>query len=151
RKIVFIDEQTHQFGDGNGWVGIVHLNREGAVEVRERAVLMLLNRKNMLQGARYKEELLLEPELLTLNLFVIGVENLGDILRGYFIRDRTEEVSGVEGFETERFDSLRGPQTHCVRCIGSVTKNRSVMWNSSDHHFGNPAYTIFSVHIGEAL
>ena len=129
---VLVDEQAHQFGDRDGRMGVVHLDGEGAMQVGERAVLRLLDLDDVLQRAGDEEELLFQTQLLALNLLVVGVENLGDVLGVDLVADGAEEVAGVEGFEVEGLDGLRGPKAHGVGGVGAVAEDGRVVGNAAD-------------------
>ena len=62
-----------------GWVSF-ELGGELFVEGVELAAAGQVGANHVLQGAGDEEELLFQPQLLALNLLVVGVEDFGDVL-----------------------------------------------------------------------
>ncbi len=50
RQDVFIDQQPHEFGDGDGRMGVVELHREFLVKFLDRQFLPLDDAEHVLQG-----------------------------------------------------------------------------------------------------
>ena len=90
---IFIDEQAHQLGHGDGGMRVVHLDGEVAMQFGQRPFGVALNLQDVLQAAGDEEELLRQPELLALYAFVVGIKNFGDVFRGDLVGHRAEEVS----------------------------------------------------------
>ena len=72
---VLIDEEAHQLRDGDGGVGVVHLNGEAAMQFGKGPLLRELDMKDVLQGAGHEEELLGQAQLLALNAVIVGIED----------------------------------------------------------------------------
>ena len=102
---VDIHQQAHEFGDADGGVGVVELGGELFVEGVELAAAGQVGANHVLQGAGDEEELLFQPQLLALNLLVVGVEDFGDVLGDDFAVHRAVVVPHVEGLEVEGFFS----------------------------------------------
>ena len=128
-----------------GWVSFIWMAKVAMQIGRAAGSASLLNVKNVLQGARDEEELLGQPQLLALDVFVIGIEDLGDVLGRDLVRDRTEEIARVEGPEVEGLDGLRRPQAHGVGGVGAVAENRRVVGNAAHHLLWNPAHAQLAV------
>ena len=80
------------------------------VESLNRYALPLENAQHILQRTGYKEILLLQPQLLTGELFVVGVEDFGDVFGGDFILHGTVVVALVKGVKVKGFNGFRFPQ-----------------------------------------
>ncbi len=65
-----------------------------------------MNVDEVLQGRGDKEELLLETQFFAFGVFVVRVENFGDVLRLHFVVDGAKVIGGVERLEIERFNGL---------------------------------------------
>ena len=77
-----IDQQAHQFGDGDRRMRIVELHRKFLVKLVDRQLLRPQYAHHVLQGTGHEEILLLEPQLLAAQLLVVRIEHLADVLRG---------------------------------------------------------------------
>src|ERR1035438_7181060 len=126
---VLVHQQADQFSNGDGRVGVVHLNSKVAMQLGQWPVLGSLNAENVLQAARDEEELLGEAKLFALHVFVIWIKDLRDVLGRHLFSDRADEIALIESPEVEAFDRARGPQSHSVYSIGPVSQNRRIVWN----------------------
>jgi len=77
---VFVDEQPHQFGDGNRGVRVVELHGPLFVKIPRRAAEQGVDAQHVLQRTAAEEELLLKPEFLAAMCLVVRVQHLGDRL-----------------------------------------------------------------------
>src|ERR1035437_10061370 len=107
-------------------MGVVHLNGEVSVQLRQGTILRSLDLKNVLQAARYEKELLCQPQFLALNSLVVRIKNLRDVLRRNLVGHSAEVVALVECLKVETFNSLRRPQPHGVGRVRMVAKDGSI-------------------------
>ena len=73
---VLIHQQPHQLSHGDGWMGVVQLQRKLAMEVGHLQPLAPQDAEHVLQGAADEEDLLGETQSLALVQLVVGVEHL---------------------------------------------------------------------------
>ena len=64
-QLLYINEDPHQFRNGNGRVGIIQLNRHEIAEIFYFLIQILKSAENILKGGADKEELLFESQFLT--------------------------------------------------------------------------------------
>src|SRR5439155_157829 len=144
--LMLVNQQAHQFGDGDGRMGVVKLNSEMARQFIERgSTLLAIDAEDVLQGTRSKEILLLEAQLFSLGRLVIGIEDLGDVLRDYFFQDGAVIVAHVERLEIERFCRLRLPQAEQVNGVDAIADYGRVKGSSTDNPIGDPADPIVPI------
>ncbi len=91
-----IQQHTHQFGDSDGRVRIVELNRNLVGQVAQILMLFAEAIKHILQRGAYEEILLLEPEFFSHRSCVIGVKNLGNIFSLVLVGNRLDVIAGIK-------------------------------------------------------
>ena len=149
--LVFVHQQAHQFGHGDGRVGVVELHGPFLVELVERPFQQQMDANHVLQRAAHEEELLLEAEGLALDDLVVRVEHLGDVLRMHLVLDRAVVIAVVEGGEIERLDRLGLPEPEVVAGAHAVAEDRSVVGHALDDGVRNPAHAVTALLIGPRL
>ncbi len=148
---LFVHQQAHQLGDGNGGMGVVELHGELLVKPLHRDLLTTHDAQHVLQRAGDEKELLLQPQLLALERLVVGIEDLGQILRDDLLVHRSVIVAVVEHRKVERFGRFGTPEPQRVRGVVVVTEDRRVVGNADDDALGDPAYAVAPVLVGPAL
>ncbi|MNM92764.1 hypothetical protein D3C81_1051080 [compost metagenome] len=150
-QAMVVDQQPHQLGNAHRRVGVVQLYRELLVEARDRQALGGEQAQHVLQRAGHEEVLLLQPQLLALLGFVIGVEHLGKVLRRHFLVHRAQVIAPVEGVEVERLGGLRAPQPQRVDRVDPVAEDRRVE-RHPHHRLGrHPAHAVAAPVVGVVL
>src|SRR5215469_8023314 len=104
-----------------------------------------MNADHILQRAGGKEILLLEPEALALRAFIVGIQDLRDVLGEHLLSDRALVIAGIEAVEVKGFGCLRRPKPQIVRSMSSVSQNWSVVGNTVHDDGRNPAHMIFAI------
>ncbi len=112
----FVDEQAHQFGDGDRRMRVVQLRGELLVQALARDTLDFQDAQHVLQRAAHEEELLLQAQLLALQVLVVRVQDLGEVLRRNLLVDRAVVITAVEGREIKGLGGLARTTAACSRC-----------------------------------
>ena len=133
---LLIDQQPHQFGHSDGWVGVVELDGELALEFAHWQPLVAQNPQHVLQGTGHEEDLLAQAQSFALIQFVVGVENFAQGFALHLGEHGPGVITGVEGSEVEGFRCHRRPQPQRVRCAHPVAGDRGVVGHT---HHGVPA------------
>ena len=111
---MLVNEKTHQFSNCDGGMGIVQLNCEPFRELFQCATPQKSNPYHVLEGTADEEILLGKAKLATDFRLIIGIQDLGDGLRGNLFLDGAVIISHIEGLEIERLHGLCGPQAQSV-------------------------------------
>ena len=151
RNAMLVDEQTHQLGHRDGGMGVVELHGELLVESLQRNLLAAHDANHVLQGTRDEEVLLLEPQFLALDGLVVGIENLGEILRDDLLVHRAVVVATIEHLEIERLGRFRAPQSKRVGRVRVVAENRRVVRDADHDALGQPAHAMAPLLVGPRL
>ena len=104
--------------------------------------------EHVLQGAGHEEILLFETQSLALDGFVVGVEDLGDVLRLHLAFNGAVVVALVEGCEIERLDSLGLEEPEVVASVDVVAGDGRVVGDADDGTLGKPADAEAAVAVG---
>src|SRR5271154_3895880 len=119
-------------------MGVVQLNRPVTVELGYRTAAQPMQPEHVLQRAGGEKILLLEAKPFAAQLFVVGIQDLGDVLGGDLLLDRAVVVAAVEGLEVERFVRFSSPQAQQVYPWHPVAEDRRIVRDSPDDSIGNP-------------
>ena len=137
-EAVEVDQNAHQLGDRDCGMGVVEL--DGGV-ISERAdVLVLLDvaANEVKQGSGSKEILLPQAQFLAGGRGVTWIEHLGDRLGPHRVRQRADEIAGVEGVELERIRGARRPKAERVHVFAAPADDRRVVGDRLDRLAGVP-------------
>ena len=129
---LLVDEKTHQFGNGDGGVGIVELNRAEIGEPAPIGVDLFVTAQNVFQRTGDEKVLLFQPQLFSQVQFVVRIENLRDVFGDDLLLNRLKVVAAVELSENEFVGRFRRPQTQGVDGFSAVTDNRRIVRNADD-------------------
>ena len=129
--VLFIDQQAHQFGDCNGRMGIVELDRKLLVKARQRLTLGPHDAQHVLQGARHKEVLLLQSQFFALNLLIVRIEHLRDVLGNDLAVDRTVKIPAVELINVKGLGGFGAPQPQRVGGVRAVSQDGRVIGHAT--------------------
>ena len=149
--LVFIHQQAHHLGHGNGRMRVVELDGPFLVELVQRAFQQQVDADHVLQRAAREEELLLEAQGLALEDLIVRVEDLGDVLRMHLVLDGAVVIAVVEGGEIERLDRLGLPEPEMVAGADAVAENRRVIGHAHDDGVRDPAHAVMPLFIGPRL
>ena len=78
-QAVDVDQETHQFGDADGGMSVVELDRAALMKDLDGVTVEEVAADHVLQGAGGEEVLLLQAKLFAVDVFVVGIEDLGDV------------------------------------------------------------------------
>jgi hypothetical protein len=92
-----------------------------------------------------------QPQPLARLRLVVGVQHLGDRLRGDLVLDRLVVVAGVEGVQRERLDGARAPQRQHVARVDAVTLDGRVVGDAFQHPPRHPPDALVAGVIGVVL
>ena len=151
RNTLLVDEQAHQFCHSDSRMGVVELHGELLVESFHRNLLATHYPHHVLQRAGDEEILLLEPKFFALDRLVVGIENLGEILRDDFFVHCAIVVATVEHLEIERLWRFSAPQAKCIGRVRVVAEDRRVVRQTNDDAPGYPTHTMTSFIVGPRL
>ena len=131
-EIVIVHQDTHQLGDCHRGMRIVQL--EGYL-LRELVNIFMFAHEllhRLLHGCGDEEILLLQAQLLTCIVVVIGVKHFHDVSRKVLLLHRLAVVSLVEGIQLENLYRLSIPDTQGIYNAISVADDREVKGNCPD-------------------
>ena len=126
-EIMQVDQDAHQFGDGEARMGVVELHRGLLREDAQLAVGGKMPLDQILQRGRDEEIFLAQPQFAARGAFIVGIEEFADRLGAGFLGDRAEIVAGVEGIEPERIGRARRPQPQRVDVLAAPADDRGVV------------------------
>ncbi len=132
RKAVFVQKNPHQFRHRQRRMRVVHLENN----LLRQLMNVVISGHELLQRALdrsgNKEILLLQPQFLSLNMIVAGVQNLADRASKVLLFNRLLIIALVEGIQMEAVDRLRVPDAERIHKAVSVTDDRHVIRNRLD-------------------
>ena len=129
---MFVDEQPHELGNGDGRMRVVQLDRDMVGQRRKLAVLRLVPPQQILQRCRREEELLAQPELVARGRLVAWIEHARDRLETHPVRERADVIAAVELLERDRIHRPRGPQAQRVDVMAAPARDRRVVRDGID-------------------
>src|ERR1700678_3386564 len=150
-EAVDVHQQTHQLCDADGGMGVVELDRGPFVKDFDGGTVVEMPPDHVLEGARGEKVLLLKTKLFAAHLFVVGIEDLGDIFGKDFGIHRTLVVAAVKSPEEERLCGLGSPEAKGVCDAGAISEDRRVVWDSLDDCIGNPLHFIYAEGVGPGV
>jgi len=136
---VFVDQEPHQLSDTQGWVGVVELDGEAPGESAQVAVDQLVQMQHVLERAGNEKILLFQPQLLTLDGFIVGVEHFRDVFREDLLVYGPIIVAYIEGLEFEGFNGFRLPKPQQVTGVHPVSQDGSVVGDPFHRPVRKPA------------
>ena len=98
---LLVDEQAHQFGNGECGVGVVELHGNLGGEFVEGGMVAQVAAQDIAQSAGHEEVLLEQAQLPACLDGVGGVQHLGDVLRDDLVLDSGDVVALVEFDDVE--------------------------------------------------
>ena len=129
-----IDEDSHQFGDGDGRMGIVQLYGNLVGELAEViAVCALVAAENVAYGACAEEILLDETEGLSCLGGIVRIQNVGDDLGTCLLGLCVNIGAGIERIPVEELGCPGLPETENVYGLAVVADDRDIPRHSLDN------------------
>ncbi len=136
---LFVHQHPHQFGDGDGGVGIVELNGDLGGKVAEiGAMHPLVATHDVLDGAGTEEVLLDQAQLFARVGLVVRIEHLGDGLGLGFFRLGVDITTSVEHVPVKKLGGARLPQAQDVDGMTAKTDYRNIPGHPFDLATGVP-------------
>ena len=127
-QALFVDEQAHHFGNGQAGVGIVdmdgHLFRQQRKIIAEAAFKIL---QRVLQRGAGEEIMLLQPQLLALQMVILGIEHLADNGGQLLFLHGLGIIAAVEGGKIQRLGGMGAPHAQRVHRFAVVARHRHII------------------------
>ena len=115
---VFVDQDTHQFGDSEHGVGIVQVDGNGLGEVGQVVVFFEVTAHDVLHRGGDEEVFLTQAQFAADGGGVVRVEDARDVFRGVLFFDGGEIIAFVEVTEVEDVARVCPPQAQGVGDVG---------------------------------
>ena len=128
-QIIIIHQHTHQLCDCYSRMGIVQLERNLLIEFMDIVMLSHVLLYSFLYGGGNEEILLLQTQLLTCIVIVVGIQNLYDITCQVLLLYRLLVVTLVKGIQLEALYRLRIPDTQGVYNTVAITHDGEIKRN----------------------
>ncbi len=129
---LLVDQQPHEFRDGDGGMGVVELNRDLVAETVKTGMFFLVTPQNILEGGGHEKILLLEPQFLALANIVGRIEQFGNGLHLHLLVHGLNIVAAVEGGKVQFAGGTGGPQPHVDDVIVVVAGHQHVAGHGHD-------------------
>jgi len=109
-QVMDIHQQPHQLRYGNRRMCIVKLGLKVLIKIIQAVIYEQMDSNHVLHGAGDKKILLFQPQFFALELFIIGIQYLGNIFSGHFFLNRAEIIAHIKVFKIEGFGRLGAPE-----------------------------------------
>mmetsp|Transcript_1165 Transcript_1165/g.3729 ORF Transcript_1165/g.3729 Transcript_1165/m.3729 type:complete len:431 (+) Transcript_1165:2411-3703(+) len=123
---VDVNQKPHQLRDGNGRMGIVHLEAGLLRELLEVAVLLQETSQSVLERGCDEEVLLLQTKLLSFLSGVVRVQDGHDLVSLPLVKDGLIVLAGIERLQVELLHGFAVPQPEIRRGRGAIPWDRDV-------------------------
>ena len=135
RHAVLVQQQAHEFGNGQHRMRVVELDRVVLAEVAQvLSVVSDVGVDHRLQRRRNEEVLLAHAQDLALVGRVVRVKDAAQVGHALALDDRVGETLGVEGVVVEFLDGLGLPQAKRVDVLRPVAGDRHVVGHRAHMH-----------------
>ena len=128
-QIIIIHQHTHQLCNRYRRMGIVQLERNLLIELMDIVMLSHVLLYSFLYGCGDEEVLLLQTQLFTCIVIVVGVQNLYDITCQVLLLYRLLVITLVKGIQLEALYRLRIPDTQGVYNAIAITHDGEIKRN----------------------
>ena len=128
-QIIIIHQHTHQLCDSYSRMGIVQLEGNLLIEFMDIVMLSHVLLYSFLYGCRDEEILLLQTQLLTCIVIVVGIQNLYDITCQVLLLYRLLVIALIKGIQLEALYRLRIPDTQGVYNAIAITHDGEIKRN----------------------
>jgi hypothetical protein len=143
-----VHEQAHEFGNGDGRVGVVELDGNEVGQFCKITFHFFESSKNVGQGGGHEKVLLFQAQLPALFHLIAGVEHTGDVFAEHLGFDGTDVVALVEFVQVELPAGPCPPQPHIGDEVIPVAGDEDIAGHGHDHFAVNPAVTLAAGGIG---
>ena len=126
---MIIHQDAHQLCNRNCRMGIVELEGYLFMELPDIIVLPHILFHRFLYGGGDKEVLLLQAQLLTGVMVIVGIEHFHNISCQVFLLHSLLVIPFVKGLQLEALHRLRIPDTQRIHNTVSITHNRHIIRN----------------------
>ena len=128
-KAFHIHQNSHQLRNSYGRVGIIQLEGNLLIELMDIIMLSHVLLYSFLYGCRDEEILLLQTQLLTCIVIVVGVQNLYDVTCQVLLLYRLLVIALIKGIQLEALYRLRIPDTQGVYNAIAITHDGEIKRN----------------------
>ena len=129
---VVVHEQSHQLGNTEGRMGIVHLEDQLVGQVGQVGVVAQVLLQSGLQGGGNEEILLFQTQLLAVPVVILGIKNITDRPGQSFLLHGLLVVALVEGLQREVDDGLGVPDPQSIYEAVAIADDGHVIGHSLD-------------------
>ena len=151
-QLAVVDQQPHELSHRDRGVGVIELQGEPLGEFPDpRFGQVVHDVQHVLQRAGHEEVLLEQTQPLARLRLVVGVQHLGDRLRGDLVLDCLVVVAGVEGCQRERLDGPGAPQRQHVAGVDAVALDGRVVGDAFQHSSRHPPGAVVAGLVGVVL
>ena len=151
RDAVGIDQHTHQLGNGNRGVRVVHLDR-GVIGQRIQGFMHVqMASQQILQRRGDEEVLLAQAQFLTGFGAVVGVQHTGNTFCANDFGHRTKVIAGIEAFKVQVLDRPCPPQAQGVDARSAPADHRGVVSNGAHNFRRTPDLALLARFIDQGL
>ena len=127
RHLVHIQQNAHQFRDGDRRMRVIQLDRRLLGQGGDMAEGADMPAHEVLQRGRDEEILLPQPQFLAGRRRIGRIQHLGNRRRAHLIRQRIDMVAAVERVEPQRIGGVRRPQSQRVHPPSAPTDRGRVI------------------------
>ena len=149
--MAIIDQQTHQFCDGDGGVGVVELNGPVLREVVNGQPAVIEAAQHVLKGAAHKEVLLLQAEPPAFIGAVVRVQHFGEGFAAHLLFHGAVVITNVEGVEVKAFCGIGAPETQTIAGVHAVAENGHIVGHANGVIRWDPARAVVAFVVEVAL
>ncbi len=135
----FIDKDAHQLRNCQSGMSVVQLNADFVGKSGKTVVILLPLIKDVLQGCRYEEVFLLQPQDLAQMYVIVRIQYFADVFADVFLFYCFHVVATIEVFKIKLIGCIGFPQAKVVDIVHLVTGDGDVP--SYCHH-------VFCIHPG---
>ncbi len=121
-----VKQQPHQFGNGDGRVGVVELDGDFVVECVEGLILFFVAPHDVLEGGADEKVLLFQAQLLA-GIIVVGrIEYLGNGLGADLVLHRADIVALAEMGQVEFPRGPGRPKSHIDHMVVLIARHQDI-------------------------
>ena len=148
---VQVDQDPHQFADGEARMRVVQLHRGLGGEATQLAFGIEVPFHEILQRRRDEKVFLPQPQFAAGRALVVGIEEFADRLGARLFGHRAEIVAGVEDVDPQWVGRARRPQPQCVDVLAAPADDRCVIGDGLHGLAGMPDGALAALGVGDAF
>ena len=149
--VAIIDQQTHQFCDRDGGVGVVELNGPVLREVVNRKPTVIQAAQHVLEGAAHKEVLLFKAQAASLIGAIVGIQHFGKGFAAHFLFHSAVVIADVEGVEIKAFRGVGAPEAQAIAGVHAVAEHGHIVGHADGVIRWDPARAVVALVVEVAL